>query len=143
MGDGWKKITRRVKRLFGAKDESDNPRSLGASQIIRPEDAVPEHGKPAPPSTTRRARRPDPPEEGITITETRWGVVHVQFHNGMYEAMKRAVKKKPVEFDWDSVPVRDPVTRRLSRKKLTDGMKKTTGFYNDDGTLIDHQEDDW
>lgn len=140
MGDGWNKITRRVRRIFGAGSKEERPKKLSASQIIRPEESVPQHGKLAPPSTTRRTRRPEKPKEGVTVTETPWGVVHVQFHNECFEKLKQPAEDK---VDGDTVRVRDPVTRRLSRKKLTDGMKKTTGFYHPDGTLIDHQEEDW
>jgi hypothetical protein len=130
MGDGWNKITRRVKRIFGAKEEVQ-PKKLGASQVIRPEETVPRFGKAAPPSTTRRARRPQQPKPGYTVVHTPWGIVHVCFHpDGPPEA-------------GDNVAVRDPVTRRLSRKKLTDGMRRTTGFYNKDGSLIDEREDKW
>ncbi len=64
----------------------------------------------------------------MTVTETPWGVVHVRF-------------PEP-EVD-ETVRVRDTVTRRLSRRKLMDGMNRTTGFYNADGSLIDQRDADW
>lgn len=136
MGDGFKKITKRVKRFFGKKDPEDPPKKLSASQIIKPEEVIPQHGKRAPKSTTRRTRRYEHLEQttdcGATITELPWGVVHICFHQ---------VPEEPLPDD--TVKVRDPVTRRLSRKKLKDGMKRTTGFYDESGVLYDETNTDW
>lgn len=73
-----------------------------------------------------------------------WGVVHVAFHDNIKEAAKsRAKPPEPVDPYKDTVRVRDPVTRRLSRKKLSDGMKRTTGFYDESGVLYDETNTDW
>lgn len=142
MSDGrFKKITKRVTRFF--RKEKPEPRSLSASKVIRPEEAVPRHGKKAPHST-RKVTRPEDLKTGVTVTETMWGVTHVAFHDNIKAAAER--RARPPEPDdpyKDTVRVRDPVTRRLSRKKLADGMKRTTGFYNQDGTLIDETNTDW
>ena len=142
MSDGWKKITRRFRRLLGAEGEVEGPkRPLSVSQIICPEDVIPQHGKPAPPSIARPARQPETTPEGVTITNTPWGVTHVSFHENQIRAPETRLES--YAFDDDTVRVRDPVTRRLSRKKLLDGMNRTTGFYNPDGTLIDKSDVDW
>lgn len=119
MGDGFKKITRRLKRLFVAEEEKPTPK-LSASQVIKPEEIIPQQGKPAPKTTTKRIRPPDLIDPNIKVETLPWGVVHVIF------------ARPPVV-----VPVRDPITRRLDRRELLDGMKSQVIYYDKDGRLIE------
>lgn len=122
MGERISRITGRVKRLFAKPDKSKPTQKISASQIIRPELAVPERGKPAPKSTSLR-----PIQRGsLTICVLRNGTTHVCYNRVLA-----------------TVKTRDPVTRRLSRKELTDGMRKTTGYYDESGVLFDESRTDW
>jgi len=138
VGDGLKKITRRVARFFKRGDPEPPPeKRLSASQIIKPEETVPSRAEMPAPASTRRVARPERGERtealgSIEITVLQNGVTHVRFHTA----------PPPSPTPQSSIPVRDPVTRALSRKKLKDGMKRTTRFYNPDGTLAVDQEDD-
>lgn len=100
---------------------------------------VPHFGKRAPKSTTRRLRRDELEETRaeeeeeivppIVVEKLPWGVTHVRFRTELDED--------------DTAVVRDPVTRRLSRKKLNDGMRKTTGYYDARGRLLSEREARW
>ena len=125
MGDRIKGITRRIKRLFVKEGRPAPPKRLSASLVVRPEAVIPQHGKPAP-KTTRRQRRVEDSPSGLTITVLLGGVTHVIFPRETYR-----------------VPVRDPVTRRLSRKGLKDGMRKITNYYDDRGRLISDNDVRW
>jgi hypothetical protein len=122
--------TRRfIRSIFGSKKAPEKaPPSMNASSVIRPEQSVPEHGKRAPRSTTRTHRR----QLGPGFHELPEGVIHVILNHDLFDGTPS-----------DEAVVRDPVTRRLSRKKLTDGMKRTTGFYDKSGRLLDERNADW
>jgi len=126
MGNRVRSITRRIKRLF-KREEAVRPKKMAASQVIRPEQVIPLSGKPAP-KTTRRHRTPGAESEPsrLNITVLQSGVTHIIF---------------PTELP--SVPVRDPVTRRLSRKQLSAGMTKMTNYYDERGRLISDQDARW
>lgn len=133
VGEGrFQKITKRVSRLFSRKKpEAEKPRKLSASQVIEPEKVVPPTGKTAP---TRRYEHLERPTDcGATITELPWGITHICF-------MREVAMPPPPD---DTVTVRDPVTRRLSRRKLRDGMRRTTGFYDESGALYDETNTNW
>lgn len=124
MGDGLKKITRRIKRLFVAEESHKLPPKLAASRVIAPEAVVPAHGKPAPRPTTRRLKVDDSlaapsSTEFVKVEHLPWGVVHVIFI------------QPPV-----TVAIRDPITRRLDRRELAEGMKTTRIYYNKSGELL-------
>ena len=122
MGERIKRITGRVKRLFAKPDKSKPTQKISASQIIRPELAVPERGKPAPKSTSFQ-----PIKKGnLTICVLRNGTTHVCYNNNLL-----------------TVKARDPVTRRLSRRELLDGMRKTEGYYDKSGVLYDESGTNW
>jgi hypothetical protein len=126
---GW---TGRFKRFF-VKKKKRTPINLSASQIIRPEQLARQNGRPPPRSTTRRKRRPDPTRVGHAVMRTPWGVTHVMFPRR--EDISRAIDK--------TITVRDPVTRRLSRRKLDDGLRRTTSYYKRDGELFDETGTNW
>jgi len=127
VGDRINKITKRVKRIF-KKEAPKKPRPTGASEIICPELVIPAHGKRAPKPTSRFTHSEVVNLKNLAICVLANGTTHVKFET-----------PPPIE----KVPVRDPVTRRLSRKELTDGMRKTTGFYDVDGNLHDESRTDW
>ena len=127
MGDRIKKITKRVKRLF-KKEELKKPRPTGASEIICPEQVIPAHGKRAPKPTSRFSHSAEMRLNDLVICVLANGTTHVKFET-----------PPPIE----KVPVRDPVTRRLSRRELRDGMRKTTGFYDVKGNLHEESGTDW
>jgi len=129
-------ITRRIMRsLFGKKkeekeeEEAEKPRDLNASLVICPEMIASQNGKKAPKSTARKAALSEPVER-IKIYPLPWDIVHVVFLQAREETD-------------DTLVTRDPVTRRLSRKKLNDGMKRTTGFYDKQGDLFDEKHASW
>lgn len=121
-------VTKRLLRaLFGPKkDPEKKPLSMNASVVLRPELIVPQHGKRAPRATTREVAGP------LSIHELPSGIVHVVFNRDLFDGAPS-----------DNAVVRDPVTRRLSRKRLTDGMRKTTGYYDKAGRLLDESNTDW
>lgn len=128
MGDGFRKITRRLKRLFVADSEPKTPPKLNTSRVIKPEQVIPEQGKPAPKTTTRRIKPPEeaaPPASLVKIEVLAWGVTHVQFI------------PVPVAVEPPIVSARDPVTRRLDRRELRDGLKTQKIYYDERGRLID------
>ena len=92
--------------------------------VIRPEQVV-QPGRPAP-RTTQRVRPAELESRRLTTVVLPDGTTHVVF---------------PVKLS--TVPVRDPVTRRLSRKQLNDGMRKTTGYYDDGGRLMSETDARW
>lgn len=124
-------------RLF-KKEETRKPTSvqrLTASQVIRPEEAVSpvERRK-----TTTSRPRPDADQDlaksKITTTVLHDGTTHISFGNGA-PGMLRAPEPEVID-------VRDPVTRRITRKKITRGIKRTREFYKTDGTLIIEPDDE-
>lgn len=125
MGERIKRITRRMKRLF-TKEVAADPPKLSASQVIRPELDIPSHGKRAPRSTTRRMVLKETQHGILTICVLRNGTTHVCFNAAP-----------------PTVSVRDPVTKRLSRKELMNGMRKTRGFYDKSGVLFDETGTNW
>ena len=135
MGDGFKRITRRVTRLF-KRDKDPKPsksKKLTASSVIKPEESVPPPGARGAPKSTRRIERPG--QRPIEISVLQNGVTHIKFNNGAFGAMKTK---------GDEVVVRDPITRQLSRKKLKDGMNRSSSYWNEDGTLnVDEEQTDW
>jgi hypothetical protein len=136
VGEQIKKITRRIKRLFvKEKPKSNNRINLEASHILCPE-KVTERGKRLP-KTTRRARRET--EDGeVTFEVLANGVVHVSFNRKELAISGTAPTRKN-----GTIAVRDPITRRLSRRKLDEGMTRTTGFYDESGVLYDETHTDW
>lgn len=121
-------VTKRpLRALFGPKKAPEKkPPSMNASVVLRPELIVPQSGKRAPRATTRRVAGP------LSIHELPSGIVHVVFNRDLFDGV---VTKDAV--------VRDPVTRRLSRKKLTDGMRRVTEYYDRTGRLLDENNTDW
>jgi hypothetical protein len=126
MGEGLKKITRRIKRLFVAEPEPKAPPTLSASQVIKPEQAITDSAK-ARKQTTRRVR-PAPANAAIRVDVLPWGVVHVQF-------IRPEMPK--------IVDVRDPVTRSLDRREIFDGMKTKTTYYDKHGELLGNDSSVW
>jgi len=121
------RISKRVIRaLFGKKEGLSKPRDMNASDVICPEKVVPQHGKPPPRRTTGKVESRKKPY----LEELPGGIMHYAF------ASPPSSKK-------NTVITRDPITRRLSRKKLNDGLKRTTRFYHPDGTLFDETRADW
>jgi hypothetical protein len=126
VDDRIKKITKRVKRLF-KKEAPKKPRPTGASEVICPEQVIPQHGKRAPKPTSKFSHSAVMRLENLTICVLANGTTHVKFEIP----------------DLTKVAVRDPVTRRLSRRELRDGMRKTTGFYDKKGNLHEESGTDW
>jgi hypothetical protein len=87
------------------------------------------HGKRAP-VPTRRLPRPEPVKI-YEVEELPNGVTHIKFNY-------------VVKINGDTAVIaRDPVTRRLSRRKLKRGMSRTIGYYDQDGTLYNETQTDW
>jgi len=124
VGKRIDKITRRFRRIL--KPKTPEPPKMSVSQIIRPEEVVRSHGKP--PKTTRRAHQCEA-RDGVTIEVLPNGVVHVKFDVS--------------SFRFGVIAVRDPVTRRLNRRQLDDGMRRTTGFYDKAGDLFGESRTNW
>lgn len=120
MGDGLKRITRRIKRLFVAEEEQKAAPRMGASQVIAPEQVVMSESAVLRRHTTRLAK-PVPPDATFRIDVLPWGVTHVQFIRLVVPTV---------------VDARDPITRRLDRRTLFDGMKTQTTYYNKNGELV-------
>jgi hypothetical protein len=125
VGERIKKITRRMKRLF-KKEEARKPRPISASQVICPEKVIREHGKRAPKPTSKFKKSELTRQDELVICVLPDGTTCVAF-----------------DVNLSDVPVRDPVTRRLSRKELTDGMRQANGFYDSKGNLRDESRIDW
>lgn len=66
-------------------------------------------------------RPPDLVQPTVKIDVLPWGVTHVTF-----------LKAPPTI----TVQVRDPVTRRLDRRELLEGMKSQVIYYDSNGRLI-------
>ena len=123
MGERIKHITSRIKRVFGKEAPKEapkeSPKKIRTSRVVRPEEsALPRPRKT--PSTRKHKISPR-----VTICVLADGTTHVSFPNG-------AISSKTVD-------VRDPITRRLSRRKLEGGIQKTTTYYGRDGRLISDQ----
>lgn len=99
---------------------------MSASQVIRPEEVIRESGKRAPRMTPSSGRPRVAPL--MTISELQNGITHANYHSDVLTA---------------TTIVRDPITRRLSRKHLEQGMRRTTGYYDKTGALYDERDADW
>lgn len=127
MGERIKKMTDRITRIFKRKKLESIRKPISVTRIIRPEQVIRQHGKRAP-RTIRRVRpTPEMVLKHITVCVLPNGTTHVKFNGA-----------KPY-----TVAVRDPVTRRLSRSELRDGLRRTTDYYGRDGKLIDDFKTNW
>ena len=125
VGKRIDKITRRFRRIL--KTKAPDPPKMSVSQIIRPEEIVRPYGKRAP-KTTRKVRQFES-QDGLTVEVLPGGIVHVRFDTSSIRCGR--------------IAVRDPVTRRLARRQLDDGMRRTTGFYDKTGDLFGESKTNW
>lgn len=130
---GLKKITRRIKRLISGNIEESptSSKMINPTIVVSPEDVIPLHGKPPP---TRKYSRAElfqteteiTREEDVSVCKLPGGITHIRFHA-----------------QEDTVVGRDPITKRLSRKRLREGMKRTTSYYDQQGKLLEEFDAEW
>lgn len=84
--------------------------------------------------------RPEPPPESaettigeLTVSALPGGVTHISF-NFDYSTLSA-----PTRLGYDTISIRDPITRRLSRRQVTGEIQRTTSYYDARGRLISDQ----
>lgn len=136
MTESFKSFTVRLMGLLKRGEPAPEPKKIETKRVIRPEQAIPEHGKQAPKSSTRRLDdigAPPADKPRMKTERLPGGVTHVKFTRPDDEHPRPK----------DSVAVRDPVTRRLSRRELRDGMSRDIDFYDEKGDLKGETNTTW